>query len=437
MGRTQRLVIAGLLGLLAVLILSFVVILVSTLGPGASTAIQPTATPATPTATPTPPPLAITPQQGWLTASTHLAFTQDIAFAQSDPYMGYACGVTNNATPAPLQFSITNDGGRTWKAQAPTTLKYTSCSLKISPTNANWLSMTAVACGPCFGDELPDNLVSHNSGRTWTVLKVPAGENTSVRVDSLAWAGTDLLVGISIYSQTPTTTIPTHLLAASINGASLQWVDNAAFYTQAGAHPQSIGVQGLESRWLIMMNYPMPTTGCNIQYGCLKIMQSADHGATWSSTTVALDIYWGSVAASSDGKTLLGIQYLAGGKSALFSSRDTGATWQPLPTLSLPATDNTEMHFSTAPDGSIFLAIVISVPNQGITQYAFYTLTSDGSSWLLVDSEKASLAFEGYGSVALSCNAQGQPIALWGIEDQYNGLQLLSTKVVYHAPVGA
>ena len=117
MSCNQRLVIAGMLGVLAVLILSFAIILVSTFGMQASTAIQATATPATPTVTPTPPPLAITPQQGWLAATTHLAFTQNLTFAQSNPFIGYACDVAKNLIPAPLQLSITTDSGRIWSSQ--------------------------------------------------------------------------------------------------------------------------------------------------------------------------------------------------------------------------------------------------------------------------------------------------------------------------------
>lgn len=437
MSRNRGLLLAGMFGILAMLVLSFMLILISVVGTQSTAMVRATPTPAPPTATPTPPPLAITAQQGWLTASTHLAFTQDIQFASSNPYVGYACGVAENIGQAtPLQLSITNDGGRSWIAQKPTMLNYTGCGLQINPIHDNWLLLTAATCNIGCDGAYPDFYVSHDFGKTWSQLKVPTGENTTVVISGAVWAGTDLLLNVLHHVQYIDNIVPTHLLAASINGGPLQWVDSALFYSQMGMHPLRLNILGLGATWIAALDDRK--IACTLPFGCLLMMQSTDHGATWQRVISTISISSGSVQTSADGKELFGYQSVTTTVSNLVVSHDAGQTWQALPADPTVAGENRSYDtIFAAPDGALFITFSVYSP-QSSNQILIYTLAPNGTTWQAINTGTSGNALKIRSLVAVSIGPGGHAVALWAILQTFGNTSPLPSGITatYHAPTG-
>ncbi len=435
MGKTQGLLIGGMLALLGVLALTFVVILVGGLGvggSGSSHAAAYTVTPVQPTATPTPPPLSITPQQGWVAAQTHLAFTQGIAFAPSDPYVGYACGITQVGSGGALQFSRTADGGRTWHTFAPTQLAYPTCSLAVSPVNPHHILLTASTCYPvCYGGQTPDFLLSRDGGLTWQPFQVPTGDNTKVQLTSAIWAGDAILSTAKHFTQQVDGVTPTYQLAVSIAGAPLKWIDDSAFYATLGAHEQfsytATALVAFGNTWEVRFQSNATTT-CQ-SYGCTDVMQSTDQGATWQHFTVT-SMYPDDIFAPPTGTTLYGTAERAN-QSYLVASSDSGHTWTTR--LALPSwAVQTYTVLLCAPDGTIFLYGTTQQSNTLIVD----VLAPQATAWQRVLTNVGSSA-SSYTITGLSWNAAGHSVALWGIQTRFAQLSFVGATAAYHAPTGA
>lgn len=209
MHTSQKYLIAGGLGLLGVLVLSFAVILASslpaatsstTLPPTASTGPHPTATgkrhaTATPTASGSQI-LQVSPSQGWVTAHA-LAGGKAIAFSYGHPLIGYACGNADLglqfSSAVPLEVWQTQNGGRTWSAPLTMPVDAPNCAIQVSPDNPNDIVVSVIQSlcnGGCDTNELlPSSWYrSLDGGQSWNAIPAPDPH----ALEEFIWAGPTL-----------------------------------------------------------------------------------------------------------------------------------------------------------------------------------------------------------------------------------------------------
>lgn len=429
MSRTRRLVIAGMLGILAVLVLSFAIILITVMGPNTDSgtggaAATPTA--AKPTATPMPI-LHVTAAQGWV-ATVGLPFAKAVAFSTGHPLDGYTCGnLAQTQAQLPLELSATHDGGRTWQQPIMLPIKGANCEITISPTDSQDLLVAGIACiAVCAdGDQtyayLQDWYRSRDGGATWHPIIMPTGDEQALTGYSIlpyfVWVGSTLLMDVTPFSQVGGTILP-HYFAKSLNGAPFTWLDTTAWYGALGSGTAQYG-------------FAAPITWGNnilIQYGVAgspKIPWSAtfssDGGQTWTHFTPQITGIGTLNQPISDivvaETTLIGTYFDAAQHNAIVvHSTDSGHTWTPL------AAQPQLTDFDTllaVPDGTLY--ILAGQP----PHYSLSILATGASSWqalatLPAGSNIAVQEGARYQGLTVSWDTKGHPIAAWTSVGRYS-----------------
>jgi hypothetical protein len=425
MHSSQKYLIAGGLGVLGVLILSFAVILAtslpatsstSTLPPTASIGPHPTATAGKHHATATPTAsgnqiLQVSPSQGWVTASA-LPFGKSVAFGINDPLTGYACGNTdtNNFSSQPLLWSVTHDGGRTWSAASVTPATGAICIININPSNA--ADIVLFGTGTCPTDDCsiggyPAMYLTHDGGTTWQPLALTGTPKANISI--AVWAGNDLFIIGSL-------TAPQSFIAVSINGGPFTLLNQSAIYPGIGNELSPIDEFSVGST-LVLSLYVGSCAVPGSKVSC-PLAITSDNGATWQHYTPTGPAAPSQIIVGGDDQTLFG--YNANG---LVVSHDIGRTWQRIPNSALPLGPNEGLFLSTAtPDGTVFAQTITSGTYGPLEKFPV-----GGSQWVSLGK------IPGWQFQTVSWTPNGQPLALWAESGAYNRHQL-SPGIAYHAP---
>jgi hypothetical protein len=420
MQQRQKYFVAGSLGLLAILVLSFALILVSVM-PNQGSSAPPTATRPTATATATiiptatPPPLQVTPSQGWVAS---VSYAKDIAFAPSAPLTGYVCGNTAQFSPLSLDISVTHDGGRTWSAAQTTPNKDATCHLSINPTNPLDVVMTGISCWVQCGDGGDTSYRSQDGGHSWTLMQLTDKGNIFPLFNPV-WAGNALFTQPFVPGNFAQPPLPPHNLAVSIAGGAVAWANDAPIQQAIGQNGSTqliMAAQGTAFLAFAMGKQCPDFTFCDA-------FQTSDGGATWQQFTIAGDGYPDEIISPEaiDG-TLIG---LVGALTGV-SSTDGGHTWVLLPPP--PGGSSTSIVAgSLLPDGSFYADLATS------TARYFAVLAPSSTTWVKVaDPPFQPNGADSYHFATVSLKADGTANALWiATETLKNGTFLPG--VSYHA----
>lgn len=425
MSRNQRVALVGGLGALAVLVLSFAIILASSLTMNPSGTTPPTAilsatatlgTQYHPTTTPNPQPTATSfpLPQGWTDA--HVNYAKDVAFSPADPQTGYVCGNLYNGTQGdgtqggtlPLELGVTHDGGKTWQGPMTLPFHYGDCRVQVNPFNAQDLLIGEFVCYGCDGDALYPRTWyrSMDGGATWHLVPIPAGTGvmSTLLIQYFMWAGQTLYMELQGAPGYIGPLKPMHTYAASINGGPFTWIDSNLPYASLGsASSLVLGEIGSIGTSLLIPYFNGAQAG---------ILTTSDNGATWSHFTTQ-NIVGDRLYPSLDGKTIFSTNY-----QTVYRSGDGGHTWATLPALpatpgallayagpAMPASSNGPLKepFDETPDGTVFLGVAVYSANHN----AIYACQPGCTAWKAVNTS-------GPGTFSsVTVNASGQPITVW------------------------
>jgi hypothetical protein len=353
------------------------------------------------------------------TAAAHADWTnvvatgEDVVFAPSDPTTGYTCELQYDPRtdlPVAVHIGVSRDAGKTWQTLPVSPGAGATCIMRISPTNAQDIALRTSPCMYICGSGNPLVIryyVSTNGGASWAGLPLPAGASTNQQVDQYVWAGTTLFVSSVWTAQRPNNG---HVLAASVDGGPLAWVDQNGLLADL---PTGLPIGGLDemiagSDTTLFVNLTGPD--CQNYTQCKWLWKTSDGGSTWThiQSTYGADGV-GIVSAGNGYVPLIGLRNISQGDPApLLLSTNGGATWTAL--SALPANAHISQWLALrAPDGSIFMQFQTGPTDQTQT---IYDLPAGASSWtpiVLVDNNKMTLA-------ALSWDSSGHPTALWAAD---------------------
>jgi hypothetical protein len=417
MHTSRKYIIAGGLGLLSVLILSFAVILASTLPAATSSSVGPPTSSTGPhaTATPTTQVLQVSPSQGWVTASA-LAGGKAITFSIDHPLTGYACGNAdlgaNPPSTMPLKVWQTQNGGRTWSAPMLMPVDAPNCAIQVSPSNPNDIVVSVIQSlcqGGCDTNELlPSSWYrSLDGGQSWNAISAPDPHV----LEEFIWAGPTLF---EYFQGNPgwegPVNIP-HTLLASTNGNAFVPADNASYHAQLqGAPPHTLiglAYYSLGSTLSIVCE-----TGATPAY---IVLQSSDGGVTWTHFTAATEYGTTYIAAitSADGSNLYAIAYDATtNQDELMETTDGAHTWQVRAALpGIPEINaRKQQQYAFAPDGTVIVSI--QTLTNTIPGVRPYELAPGATTWQPL-APKETTYNHLFG--AISWGTDGHPVAVWAM----------------------
>lgn len=257
---------------------------------------------------------------GWRQAGP--GFAQDIAFAASNPAIGYICG-TQAGT---VMVASSADGGTTWSAPVAVDSGY-DCAITIDPLHAGSLAMTIQ---PCSANGCPPGTPafavlerSGDNGATWTQASLPTDGSQMGFGAQIAWADDTLFAQILAGDNV----VPRHYLAASVAGGGFAWADANVAFAQPATQLSLLAGSGAT----LYAGF----TQAGVAASCMSpslanVIATTDNGQTWSS--ILFTIQGKPVALSviaPDGKTLIGV----GADGRFVASHDDGQTWQPTPVV--------------------------------------------------------------------------------------------------------
>jgi hypothetical protein len=323
------------------------------------------------------------PSQGWITVP-ELNYAKSLAFSQSNPLIGYACGNIGSNRTALLEVSTTHDGGRTWQGPTTTTVPGASCYIYINPTNPQDIIMLNDDCWGGCGDDINRPFRSQDSGQTWTQLQLPGDNGNEGTISQPAWIGNT--VYFIIESLPPVG--PTHPIVANTVGDSLTPVNDEQLF--AGTSSADVNVESLwasDDTLFITMN----------AYSALTFAKTSDNGKTWqkfNGTGIVPSYLFTYI--STPNAPLLGFSENTT-PSSLVMSLDNGITWKQLPTIpnARPLIDYTNIRIAS--NGTIFSQVNDSI----------WELTPGSTSWKIA-SQKAT------GLITISTDTAAHPILVWG-----------------------
>lgn len=357
---------------------------------------QPTSTvvsdSATPTPTPAPPATPIPTDLGALGWKQSPAPKPDaVAVAPSAPGTLYTCTGAVGVASGHISFSVSTDGGATWRQTSTPIVGGVCGRLAVSPTAPRAVALYATSCrGDCGGYPIQTLSYTLDAGAHWTQAYSTQDQSSGV----FGWLGTTLFVGTA---PPGTPHSATQFLAASTNGSPFAWTSFPVTPGQIFATGGTVYVTGL------------PQGACTAAASsCYDLYASTDRGASWTHVTPT---YQGNnvtvVALASGSGALFGFDaraYGAVGSYPLLRSTDGGHSWQALPMPASSATTDSEA--LVTPDGTAYVVFFDMPSPQGI-----YALAPGAAQWKLVSPVvPADLHL-----VAVSSDAAGHPVALWGL----------------------
>lgn len=340
---------------------------------------------------------------GWVKSGALLP--DAVAVAPGAPGTLYACTGAGATSPqnsqgvitALITLSVSTDGGATWQTKN-TDIPLARClGLAVSPANSAYLALFAGTCRADCGQGYNRLYVSLDAGAHWQQVSPSSDSDFSA---SFGWVGTTFF-STTVPDGTPAST--THFLAASRDGVHFTW-------TSLPAGPSQLLASG--STLFAVTGSSAP---CTLSLGgCADIYRTADLGTSWSRLTPT---YQGNnvrpLVLVPGGSTLIGFDARAfegPNTYPTLRSTDGGASWQPLPGGPAGLQADTDAP-SVTPDGTLFVTFCCGAP--GVS--GIYRLAPGASAWALVSPVvPAQIHF-----IAVSWNAQGHPVTLWGLRDTY------------------
>jgi hypothetical protein len=416
MTNTNRSAILGTLATLAVIVLGLATFILIRPGSSPTTTTTPpgaTATHAHGTATPaanSPVPSAtsvtqLKPTSTWTFAAA-IPDAKDIAFAQSDPLTGYACG---NAVPLTrdvmshtlLQLSVTHDGGRTWSTTT-TAMGGASCHISINPTNARDLLMQPISCPDCDAQFGYRNYRSIDGGAHWIELTLPHAQTQAQPLGggNLVFVG-DALYAIALYAPGDMVNTPVPLLMVSHEEHPFTWIANIPIYQDPiyqakNAVPNLTQLYAVGSTITAELFDPSCAAVVNSSNVCVYL-QSSNSGQSWTRFTRLGQSDISSISPLGDSQTLSGFE-----DAGIVQSTDGGRTWRNY--AAYPPNSGSTLfvnEYFTTPDGTMFYG---GANSNGVIS----VLSLNGTTWRMVANDQANHSLRAVGS-----DAQGHPLAIW------------------------
>jgi hypothetical protein len=311
-----------------------------------------------------------------------------------------------------LALGISHDGGHTWQFRT-TAIPDSDCQIAVSANDpqtmalqANWNLCQFDGCTA----QANDVYMTHDGGQDWILMQPPTGvPNFGEGLNAMVWIGSTLFIA-SRYDAplvNPKGDVK-DLIAASVNGAPFvsvgqSFVDSLPSTSLPGFYPAGtilyIGLPGahsvsdpLDVTYVKTDTYARAVTPVTLRYQGQQVYLVA--GGNRST------LLFGRLMSLNAAKT----QYQIG---ITLSSKDGGATWNPLP--SFPAAQyccNIEYLF-VAPDGLIIAEAQTHAPGQYYVSTGVFALDRGTNRWRYVSSPPVGII------LTVSVDGTGRPIALW------------------------
>ena len=340
-------------------------------------ASAPTATAQTtiPVTTPTPD-RSLPTTNGW-TSVTAAAFG-DTQFAASNPQRGYLCGSMGYGNERVL--GSTTDGGQIWSiGKSPAS--YTSCYLRISPTNPLDVTLTSVNAPGDGASAFVEAHYSTDGAKSWKAAPIPPN---TLGEAQLLWSGPYLYLALR------------DTLQVSVNGGPFTVIAMANLGLGAREMTLTSAVATADRLYLNVQ-----TSAC--QSPCNILLASSNGGASWAKLpnngNVLLAQVQGNVLY---GGVMDGQPYL----TTIMRSSNGGTTWNP---VSLP----------TLPSGLEITSYVIA-PAQTIFVWTRGEVAAlhDGM-WKVYpfSVSKTDVYMDSLEMTAVSFDGSGHPLKIWGHDE--------------------
>jgi hypothetical protein len=286
--------------------------------------------------------------------------------------MVYLCGVNTDGL---TYLALSSDAGVSWSYRTISPMGKQCTTIAVNPSNTQQIAINMFQCtGQCNPYDPFVTYRSDDAGATWQSMPLP--DSSSGQDSVLVW--TDDTLWIGCYHG--------HLLARSIAGRPLQWVDFV------GVSKQNSFFLGLFPTQFVLFAV---LGGANTP----DVFRSYDGGAHWNKVA----FHDGNAAiwpesSFADGDSLLGTNT----NRTLEQSDDAGTTWHALPAPAEPIIESYQ-----TPDRSIVAAVSIDS-----SEDAVYLLRPGESQWRAVTKSTQTVSQDLY-LAGISWNAAGQPDALW------------------------
>ena len=311
-----------------------------------------------------------------------------IAFAPSQPARGYVIsGVNGGRSTQIVSIVVTSDGGRTWQVSGSPTISCTRCLVSVDPIDpqdvvvVNNQTQNAIAIAR-----------SRDGGATWT--KPDVG---NLAFDALGWMGSTLFVATQVTENPIASQVN---LYVSANGQSFVRLDNNGVVSGITLEPPRF-IIGRNSTVFLQWGQIQPPVG-------ETTIVSHDNGQTWAPITFhdgseRVHLINATPTVTGDALVMVGIYDSANNQVVV--SRDSGATWQKLPTA--PSGVPYYQYLGVAPDGTVF-AISSTVFQQNNPDRNIYTAKAGDSQWHV-----ASVLPLNAVPLTVAWDTNGHPTAFW------------------------
>jgi hypothetical protein len=324
-----------------------------------------------------------------------------VAFAPSAPDTIYTCsGATSSGASSIIRFSVSTDGGTSWRTTNTPAQAGLCGTLRVSPTDPQAVAFFANTCRQDCGMSEGMLYYTLDAGAHWK----EAISTSDTPVIDFGWVGATFFLDAAPAGTPPSRT---QNLAMSANGGPFAWT---SFPLPAG------GIFTDDSTLYVLAGSSAPCSAT--AGGCDDLYRSTNLGATWTHLT---PIYNGNnvqvEAFAPGGSAFLGydVRAFAGPNTyPMVWSMDGGATWRPLPGFAAGMQAATDALI--APDGTVYVDVFDdgSSPQQ---QNGIYRLPPGATQWALV----SPVVPAGLHLVMVSWDAGGHPAALWGLVEAQNG----------------
>jgi hypothetical protein len=286
--------------------------------------------------------------------------------------------------------TVTHDAGKTWTTTGAHFEFTAPCgALSVDPQDASlWVDAGVVGgmCHPTIGYETRDG------GATWQELPLRYGSISELA--GITWINSTLFLG-DIYNQTVGTCYqpPDVVQLLAFDGGVPRTVNNMGLFAGLPAKSTITGVFTYHTMLYVSLSVGPCAPGQMCPY---DIATSQDLGITWTHTLAA---YQGTgiqlVAIGFSGTFFglpLGTPRGASPAQTLYESTDGGQTWAP---AFSPLADLTWL--AVTPDGTLF-----------VNSDAIYEARAGQSAWIRITTGDVE---------SVEWDAQGHPVALWGISE--------------------
>jgi hypothetical protein len=261
-------------------------------------------------------------------------------FAASDPQRGYLCATDDASGGAGRLFGVTTDGGQTWQLKA-SPAAYPTCYVRVSPTDPLKLTLSSVNLPGDGQSAFVDAHYSSDGGQTWQAAPIPP--NTLAPIDAL-WAGSNLFMYFGANKGQQAT------LQVSVNGGAFTPVDLSALVPNDPTLSIGTALVSGDTYYLTLIGQCAPD--------CTVLVATADGGKTWRHLANPQQLV---LEAAADSALYARVYDPAGLQPVrVMRSADGGATWSDVTIPPLPTGERLSAYLP-APDGTLFSATPLAV----------------------------------------------------------------------------